>query len=56
MDRFQFFFFDLEIRWEFQIRYCSLPKMILLTTKVQFPCLWTDFKQIFFFQLEIHWG
>ena len=28
MDRFDnFVFFDLEIRWGFQIRYCTLPQM-----------------------------
>ena len=38
MDRLQYFFsfFDLEIRWEFQIRYCTFPQMTNWTTKVQF--------------------
>ena len=31
-----FFFFDLEIRWEFQIQYCTLPQMTLWTTKPNF--------------------
>ena len=29
-----FFFFDLEIRWGFQIRYCTLPQITHWTTKV----------------------
>ncbi len=38
-----FFFFDLEIRWEFQIRYCTLPQMTNWTTKVQFLLIsWTS--------------
>ena len=31
-----FYFFDLEIRLGFQIRYCSLPQMTHWTTHVQF--------------------
>ena len=28
MDQFQYFFFDLEIWWGFQIRYCTFPKWL----------------------------
>ena len=50
MDRFEyFFFFDLEIWWGFQIRYCTLPQIPQWTTKVLFLVygpIW-----IFFFSL-----
>ena len=47
MDQFEYFFLDFEIRWGFQIRYFTLPKMTHWITKVQFPCLWTNLN-IFF--------
>ena len=48
MDRFEyFFFFDLEIWWGFKKTTLYFPQMCLLTTKVQFPCLWTDLNNSF---------
>ena len=41
-----FFFIDLEIRWRFQIRYCTLPQMIHWTTN-SISCLWTDLTNFF---------
>ena len=38
------FFLDFEIRWGFQIRYCTFPQMTNWTTKVQFLLIsWTSF-------------
>ena len=36
MDRFELFFFYLETRWGFQIKYCTFPQMTNWTTKVHF--------------------
>ena len=42
----------MDIRWGFQIRYCTFPQMTHWTREVQFLV----YGPIFFFDLENRWG